>query len=291
MNLINQRQNERSSIELLAAQRNVYSSAKRLLGIYATLAIPFLIGLNTLGKHYALEMLKLDLTNWIAIFALTLTLFDVLWLKSKVVQLQEKAATIQEQFDRYVYNLHWDPIIVGAKVSSHDISKQASSYSKSHDINRLSNWYSVEVSNHHERKGILLCQSENLGWDIELRTSYIFYVSLFIIAYIFAILGTALHKEASLTEFIMSYIIPSMPLLTYFRGVYIEQRRAIDAKKALSESLDNALSQPRVSKKTIESIQFQIYTNRKSNPLIFDWFNHLKSKKLQELVTRVTQGR
>ncbi|WP_226978091.1 S-4TM family putative pore-forming effector [Vibrio navarrensis] len=131
--------------------------------------------------------------------------------------------------------------------------------------------------------------SSNRG--VELRTSYIFYVSLFIIAYIFAILGTALHKEASLTEFIMSYIIPSMPLLTYFRGVYIEQRRAIDAKKALSESLDNALSQPRVSKKTIESIQFQIYTNRKSNPLIFDWFNHLKSKKLQELVTRVTQGR
>ncbi|MCK6263812.1 S-4TM family putative pore-forming effector [Vibrio sp. ZSDE26] len=291
MNLINQRQNERSSIELIAAQRHIYSSAKWLLGIYAFLAIPFLILANTVGKHYAITLFNIDLTNWIAILALVLTLFDVLWLKTKVIQLQEKAATIQEQFDRYVYNLHWNPISLGNKVSIHEISKHAVTYSNKHNLTELNNWYSEEVSNHNERKGILLCQSESLGWDIELRTSYIFYVSVFIVLYLLAIFSTALYEKVSLTDFILSYIIPSLPLLTYFRGVYVEQRRAIDSKKALSVSLDEALSKPIVSLKTIESLQFQIYTNRKSNPLIFDWFNRIKSKNLQELVTTVTKTR
>ncbi|WP_230850209.1 S-4TM family putative pore-forming effector, partial [Vibrio harveyi] len=90
-----------------------------------------------------------------------------------------------------------------------------------------------------------------MGWDIELRTSYIFYVSLFIVLYLLAIFSTALYEKVSLTDFILSYIIPSLPLLTYFRGVYIEQRRAIDSKKALSTSLDEALSKPIVSLKTV----------------------------------------
>ena len=290
MNLINQRQNEIRSIELLAAQRTTYSNAKLLLGIHAILAIPVIILLNTLIKSYILIKFNIDLTNWIAIFSLTLTFTDILWLRTKVTQLQEKGAIIQEEFDRYVYQLNWDSILIGEKTSDHEIKKQSIKYLKSKKIDSLRNWYSIEVSNHDEKKGILLCQSENLGWDIELRTSYVFYVSLFILVYIVSVLITAILNNINLNSFILSYIIPSMPIITYFRGIYLEQCRAINSKKTLKQSLDHALIQKKISKNIILSIQLQIYNNRKSNPLIFDWFNYIKFKKLQKLITDVTRS-
>ncbi|EHN70762.1 S-4TM family putative pore-forming effector [Aliivibrio fischeri] len=290
MNQINQRQNAPRSIKLLAAQRQTYSSAKTLLGTYVFFAIPVMLLVNLALKPIILKYYSYDLTNIIAVLALLLTSLDVLWLKNHVRALQEKAATIQEEFDRYVYNLKWDSIALGEKVSNVCIEKMYSNYSNSNDISKLHDWYTPTVSQHPERKGILLCQSENLGWDIELRTSYIAYVVIFITLFILSLLFFGVSNNAALDYFIMAYLIPSMPLLTYFRNVYSEHRRAIKDKTMLRENLSNALDTQNIKRKTVESIQFQILNNRKSNPLIFDFFNYVKSDKLQRLVTNVTQS-
>lgn len=290
MNQINQRQNAPRSIKLLAAQRQTYSLAKTLLGTYVFFAIPVMLFVNLALKPIVLKHYSYDLTNIIAVLALLLTFLDILWLKNHVRALQEKAATIQEEFDRYVYNLKWDPIALGEKVSNVYIEKMYSKYSNSNDISKLHDWYTPAVSQHPERKGILLCQSENLGWDIELRTSYIAYVVIFITLFILSLLFFEISNKVTLEYFIMAYLIPSMPLLTYFRNVYSEQSRAIKDKTMLRENLSNALETQNIKRKTVESIQFQILNNRKSNPLIFDFFNYVKSNKLQRLVTSVTQS-
>ncbi|MGL1103429.1 S-4TM family putative pore-forming effector [Vibrio parahaemolyticus] len=290
MNQINQRQNAPRAIKLLAAQRQTYSSAKTLMGTYVFFAIPAILFLNLALKPIVLKQYSYDLTNIIAVLALLLTFLDVLWLKNHVRALQEKAATIQEEFDRYVYNLKWDPISLGEKVSNVCIEKMYSKYSNSNDISKLHDWYTPSVSQHPERKGVLLCQSENLGWDIELRTSYIVYVVIFITLFFLSLLFFGVSNKVTLDYFIMAYLIPSMPLLTYFRNVYSEHLRAIKDKTMLRDNLSNALNTQNIKRKTIESIQFQILNNRKSNPLIFDFFNYVKSNKLQRLVTSVTQS-
>lgn len=290
MNQINQRQNATRSIKLLAAQRQTYSSAKALLGTYVFFAIPVMLLVNFVLKPIVLKNYSYDLTNTIAVLALLLTFLDVLWLNNHVRALQEKAATIQEEFDRYVYNLKWDPIVLGEKVSNICIEKMYSKYSNSNDISKLHDWYTPTVSQHSERKGILLCQSENLGWDIELRASYMVYVVIFIALFILSLFFFGVSNKATLDDFIMAYLIPSMPLLTYFRNVYSEHRRAIKDKTMLRENLSNTLDTQNIKRKAVESIQFQILNNRKSNPLIFDFFNYIKSNKLQRLVTSVTQS-
>ncbi len=245
---------------------------------------------NLIIKPLVLKNFSYDLTNIIAVSALLLTFLDVLWLKNHVRSLQEKAATIQEEFDRYVYNLKWDAIVLGEKVSSVFIEKMYNKYSHSNDTHKLHDWYTSTVSQYPERKGILLCQNECLGWDIELRTSYIAYVTMFITCFVLVLLFYGVSNEVTIEHFIMAYLIPSMPLLAYFRNVYTEHCRAIEDKTMLRESLSRALGAQNIKRKTIEGIQFQILNNRKSNPLIFDSFNYIKSKKLQKLVSGVTRS-
>ncbi|MFR9701025.1 S-4TM family putative pore-forming effector [Aeromonas sanarellii] len=290
MNQINQRQNLPKSIKLLAAQRQTYSNAKSLLGIYALLAIPLMLLVNLVLKPFILNHYEFDLTNLIAILALLLTLLDVLWLKDYVRTLQEKAATIQEEFDRYVYNLKWDPILLGEKVSDVCVEKMYSKYAESHELSKLHDWYTPTVSQHSELKGILLCQNENVGWDIELRNSYIAYVLVFIIIFVLSLIYLGVSNKATLESFIMSYFIPSMPILIYFRNAYSDHRKAVKDKTKLRDSLKNALDSQNIKIKTVESIQFQILNNRKTNPLIFDFFNYIKSERLQRLITSATKS-
>lgn len=290
MNQINQRQNSPKSIKLLAAQRQTYSNAKALLGIYVLLAIPLMLLVNLVLKPFILNHYGFDLTNLIAVLALLLTLLDVLWLKDYVRTLQEKAATIQEEFDRHVYNLKWDPIILGEKVSDVRVEKMYNKYANSHDLSKLHDWYTPTVSQHSERKGILLCQNENVGWDIELRNSYIAYVIVFNTIFILSLIYFGVSNKATLESFIMSYFIPSMPILTYFRNAYSDHCKAVKDKAKLRDSLKNALDSQNIKIKTVESIQFQILNNRKTNPLIFDFFNYLKSERLQRLITSATKS-
>jgi hypothetical protein len=290
MNQINQRQNSPKSIKLLAAQRQTYSNAKILLGIYVFLAIPLMLLVNVILKPIILNQYEFDLTNSIAIFALLLTFIDVLWLKNYVKVLQEIAATIQEEFDRYVYNLKWDPIALGEKVPDVYVEKMYVKYAESNDVSKLHDWYTPTVSQHSERKGILLCQNENIGWDIELRNSYIAYVVIFITLFILSSIYLGVSNKATLEEFIMSYLIPSMPILTYFRNIYSNHCRAIKDKTKLRDCLRHALDSQSIKRKMIESIQFQIFNNRKNNPLIFDFFNYIKSESLQKLVTSATKS-
>ncbi|PSB84360.1 hypothetical protein C5F64_13410 [Photobacterium damselae subsp. damselae] len=289
MNLINDKQNEESSIDLLAAQRQMYSSAKIRLGIYATLAFPVIFILNIVIKPMVTNHYAYDLTNSIAVFALFLTLVDIFWLKNSVLTLQEKAATIQEEFDRRVYGFPWDSILNGEKVSPIEITKYSRAYKNKYGIEGLKNWYSPDIQNQSERKGILLCQNENLGWDVELRRAYIYLITLFSLILLLITFGMALYFDTSLNSFIMSFLIPSMPLLAFFRGMYNDQMKAIKDKESLKKSVENALLSSQIKKKTLEHIQLQIFNSRKSNPLIFDWFNKLYHKNLQSLVTSVTQ--
>ncbi|WP_234911753.1 S-4TM family putative pore-forming effector, partial [Vibrio anguillarum] len=81
MTNINVRQNERISLERIAAQRQTYSEAKLRIGIYLVFSVFIMILLNFIAKPLLIndEFLniigfkKIDITNYIAIYALLLS--------------------------------------------------------------------------------------------------------------------------------------------------------------------------------------------------------------------------
>ncbi|WP_404973672.1 S-4TM family putative pore-forming effector [Vibrio campbellii] len=285
-NEIVKRQNQDKSISLLCSQRYIYSRAKTYQSFYTIFALPLMLVLTLLIKPFFLAEFQLDLTNYIAIYALVLTFFETMWLKSKVLDYQEIAARIQEQFDRYVYGFDWSSILSGDKVSKHDVLKFSKSYKG--DIDGLKNWYSTSVSETNLNKGILLCQNENLGWDIELRSKFINVINLFLISLSFLIILSALYNKVTLEGFILSYVIPFTPVIIYYRGNSKNHQMAIESKKKLKSLIEEAFEEENLSLENLEEIQVQIFHARKYNPMIPDWFNKINHSKLQENVTEVT---
>ncbi|AXN05141.1 hypothetical protein DD610_13195 [Vibrio anguillarum] len=89
MTNINVRQNERISLERIAAQRQTYSEAKLRIGIYLVFSVFIMILLNFIAKPLLIndEFLniigfkKIDITNYIAIYALLLSFVELVYLK------------------------------------------------------------------------------------------------------------------------------------------------------------------------------------------------------------------
>ncbi|MEJ1392968.1 MAG: S-4TM family putative pore-forming effector [Candidatus Sedimenticola sp. (ex Thyasira tokunagai)] len=278
MNKINERQNKQSSIDKLAAQNQLYGDAKKRLGVYLLLSIPLMIILNIAVKPALLnDCLNLgwtfDLTDSIALFALMLAGYDLIYLKRHISALKQKAAKIQEDFDCTVYDLEWNTLLCGDKECELEIKKSSDKYSnKGKDRAKFSDWYTPEVENIDQIKAILVCQKENLGWDIEQRTKFIYFISIVSIM-VFAIsLIAGFYFEISLKSLILSAIIPSWPALSFAITNYFENKEAIQEKKLLKSAVDRVEDIKIPTIKYARNIQNLIFLNRKNNCLIFDWF-------------------
>lgn len=277
MNQIKIRQNEPESIDKLAAQKQIYSDAKNLIGWYLVLSIPVMILLNIVVKPLLLNdsvgLGKIDLTDYIAVFALLLTIFELALVKPKVSQLKEKAAKIQEEFDCYVLNIEWNEILCGNKPCGSDVRTFADkSDLKGNDRSKFINWYTEGVHQVDSVRAALLCQNENLGWDISQRLKYVKLVNRALVAFIVVSLCAGFYADSSLRSLILSVVIPSLPFISYAITNYHENREAIEKKKALKAATEKVDAIANPTSKYVRNIQNLIYWNRVNNSLIFDWF-------------------
>ncbi len=277
MNQINTRQNEPESIDKLAAQKQIYSDAKKRIGWYLVLSIPVMILLNTVVKPLflkdALGLGKIDLTDYIAVFALLLTIFELALVKPKVSQLKEKAAKIQEELDCYVLDIEWNEILCGNKPCGSDVRTFADkSDLKGNDRSKLSDWYTTGVEQVDSVRAALLCQNENLGWDINQRQKYVKLVSGALLAFLVVTFCAGFYADSSLKAIIMSVVIPSLPFISYAITNYHENHEAIEKKRALKAATEKVDAIANPTSKYVRNIQNLIYLNRANNCLIFDWF-------------------
>ncbi len=277
MNQINTRQNEPDSIDKLAAQKQIYSDAKNLIGWYLVLSIPVMIVLTVIVKPLLLinwfGIGKVDLSDWIAIFALLLTIFELGLIKPKVSLLKEKAAKIQEEFDCYVLGIEWNEILCGNKPCGSDVRTFADkSDVKGNDRSKFSDWYTTGVEQVDSVRAALLCQNENLGWDINQRQKYVKLVGGALVVFLVVTFCAGFYADSSLKAIIMSVVIPSLPFISYAITNYHENREAIEKKKALKAATEkvDAIANPTL--KYVRNIQNLIYWNRANNSLIFDWY-------------------
>ena len=154
MNNINLKQNESSSIDLLFAQRYLYTSAKKyfiwrtIIAIFIAIIGPLLTSLNSLISAY------------VALFVLIYVLADNFLLEKIEISKKVIAAKTQELFDVYVYDMPWNTIVVGEKPEQEVIDFILLN-NKNRDSTILMNWYPEENSQVELLKGIFLCQYSN----------------------------------------------------------------------------------------------------------------------------------
>ncbi|MDP2561183.1 S-4TM family putative pore-forming effector [Psychrobium sp. 1_MG-2023] len=283
MNNFNTNQNSDVAIDKLAAQNQLYGDAKNRLGLYLVLSIPVMILLNIIVKPLLInDTFRLgwnfDLTDSIAFYALLLTMFELVYLKPQISKLKQKAAKIQEDFDCTVYELEWNDILCDSKPCESEIKNSSDKYTKKGKSRAVfANWYTPDVEQIDQVKAILVCQKENLGWDVSQRTKFICFISSISIVVFLLSLIVAFFLDFTLQSFILSAIIPSLPAISFSITNYFENKEAIASKEKLKEATEKVENIRNPTIKYARNIQNLIYLNRVNNSLIFDWFyNYLR---------------
>ncbi len=269
---IAKRQNEKDSLELLAAQRFVYSIAKKFrnpriwFSLILTAIAPIIIILfPTLKIHLGI------IGGVWAIIAYLLSLDE-----TKKVKI---AATIQEEFDTHVFALDWNEILVGHKVSHEIIHNYSLKYK---DKSEFQNWYG-DLKGINNTLSILICQRSNLVWDWRLRRTFarviIVFLSIFLIAGI--IISTTNHL--ALDTYLLSILLPSAS--AYILGVkeIIDNFNCASSKESLEKKIygiwEKCIENSTIpGKSEMRQIQDRIYLLRTNTALIPDyWYNKYKS--------------
>jgi hypothetical protein len=283
MNQIPASQVTEKQMERLRAQRALYSRAKTLLGIHVTLSVPFAVLWSILAIFYP------DSKIYAAVWGIGVALLDVVFFTREQKSLKSKAAKIQEAFDCDVLGLDWRSIHVGGKPDPEDIvrwSRRADPEAK------LKDWYPPAVGQLPLPLARAICQRANCWWDAELRRRYA-RMSVGVVAAILAItVITGIIGHFQVDQWILTGIVPLVPVFMLGLRQSIEQNEAADrldalrrhAEKMWTEILTGA-SDEKVTQESRE-LQDEIFDHRRRNPLIFDWIYNLLRDGQEEQMNR-----
>ena len=272
-----ERQELPENIELLAAQKNIYSRAKNIIGFQMTLSVPVALcaAITTIVKP--------DLNGYIAIWGILVVLFDLFVFTPWVKRLQDNAARIQELFDIKVLGLNWNEISVGKRPDPELIHEEAKKHGLEEDkITGLKKWYPISIDRTPEIFGIIISQRSNVWWDARMRRKYTLSIRILLVSIALGLTGYGLYEKKDMFEF-LAYIIAPLAS-TYIFGYrqmmdHGDAADRLDKLKELAEKIwSDAMDGKDVAILRLESrmLQDQIFDHRKKNPPIFDflfrWF-------------------
>lgn len=272
MNDIIEKQNSEKQLLRLAAQRQLYSTAKRIFGAQLFLGGPIAV-------ICAISALALpSVEGYVAVWAVVITLCDLFWLELWQKRLKDRAAKIQEMFDCDVLNLSWNDIKVGKKPDAELVKEQADKYFK-HIQNPLplSNWYPTVVGSLPIDMARIVCQRSNCWWDSSQRKHYATIVVTTLAVICLSILVVGLIGGLTLEKFFLVIVAPLLPAVVIGIRQYSDQMEAAERLDKLKEHADElwtAACQPYpASDLAIKSrfLQDEIFENRRKSPFVFDW--------------------
>ena len=291
------RQDRPEQLNCLAAQRQLYSRAKQLSYLQLILSVPLIViisiatlVLNDNVLAHKIGVQQADI-SWVAAFVgVMVTLIDLIIITPIINGFRDKAAKIQELFDTSVFDMQWSDVAVGAKPDYEEISKYSSRIrGKQEEYNKLKCWYSDKLDGIPVSASTVICQRSNLFWDSDLRKYFSIIVGIIAFSLVIFLLVVGLYKGLTLKIFFLIVFAPSLPIIVYATRQWIDNRKAISRLTTLKELLNATwieISSGDDNDNHIldraRKLQDQIYLNRKSNPLIFDWIYELRKSKQHE---------
>lgn len=285
MNEILNTQNEQSNIDLLAAQRKLYSKAKRVFVFQTILAVPGVIVWSALVAYDA------DLQIYAAYWGVVISLLDFAftrWSNS----LKEKAAKIQELFDCNVLKISWNTLKVGMRPALELIKENATEYKKRAKKHPpLVDWYNRNIDAFTLPLARLVCQRINCSWDYQLQQKYAIAIAIITSILCVIVFGVGFVGGYTMEKFLLAVLVPLMPVfLLGFREYFshkdaaarIEQLRA-HTQQLWERAVKKKLKDEELTRAS-RQLQDEIFNHRRNNPLVFDWiYNRLWGKEEEQI--------
>jgi hypothetical protein len=273
-------QNEEKQLHRLAAQRQLYATAKRVFGWQVIIGGPVAIA----GAVFVL--LRPEFKVYVASWGLLVALCDLFWLTPWQKSLRGNAARIQEAFDCDVLGLKWNDLKAGKHPDPELVKAESTKYEKwANTMPPITDWYSVKADELPLHVGRIICQRASIRWDSTQRRQYAAWL-VGIVALIFVVVcGLALIRDASLEGLLLKGILPLSPALLIALRQFTEQREAADRLDKLKDHCGtlwkDALSGESKSALTVMSrnLQDEILENRRKAPPVLDFiFKRLRSE-------------
>ncbi|MGE7022103.1 S-4TM family putative pore-forming effector [Solibacillus cecembensis] len=224
---INVKQNEPESLRLLAAMRFLYGRAKILRSsrVCITVMLPIV---SILSLNYFPNFKE----GLAFVAAIWLVLNRVLFIEIEK-KMVKNAAKIQEKFDVDLFNISWNNLLVGEKIPIERI-RELNEKSQEKEGN-LKDWYPGLKSSDHFFN-VLLAQKTSIIWDIELRKLYKWILYIILGLYIGIIFGICFFMEFPTQTLIISFLVPSFPLILHLYETAIGHRQRYESlEKVLSK--------------------------------------------------------
>lgn len=251
------RQNEEKAIAMLAAQRQLYNDAKKLgtISIVLSVWLPFAMALILLFLPE-----ESTCKNVSYILAIVSMLFSFV-VDKHINDKKKLAAFIQQKFDVYVYNMPWDERIFGKQKN---VNQDIVTYSKqiienSDKKERLYNWYTPTVDNRDLLTSILLCQRENLSWDVGLRKRYRLSSIIMIVFLCLLVIVMGLWQNESIAMLLWRFAF-IVPMLEWLFDTVKTLNKDMERLKELDEIINNDVSK---TMDELQDIQKMIFEHRK----------------------------
>lgn len=281
------RENQPRNIERLAAQKEMYFQAKRLflwqfiITVFITVVLTFVgLALPYFGSTFD--------WNWVrGGYGVIVAVLDLFLMSHFINQLRQKAASVQELFDCDVLDLEWNKECVGEKPLPEDIKKYADKHLRRvKNYNKLQTWYAATISEVDGIAAKVICQRSNFSYDSAIRRSFLYGVVGISIAIIIICLFIGLILNVGTRTLVTAAALPVLPVLSFLGKLareHLTSMKNLDGLKSSVTSLwTEVLSGTATNVETrLRRIQDKIYSNRKSSPLIPEWFYDWKRPGLE----------
>lgn len=296
------RENIEDNIFKLAAMRRLYSIGKRFMGIQYILDVPVIILLALVPilltyTQLATSNLSTGKFNlYFDFYSIAITIIDYLCINPLITKYKYTAACIQEDFDCTVLLLRKNEI-KDSCFNNEDIFNYANKYKKKClDFESIKNWYTPDtISKLPLPVGRILCQRINCWWDSSLRRNFRRDIKISISFMFFFLFLLSIVGGLTLPKFITNVIFPFFPAFTLFIRQIQENTIAIKGLEEAKNKADELWSKILTSNSNnlenlSRELQDEIFQNRKSNPLIFDWY-YRQYKNCQQNNTDYSGGK
>ena len=291
MNDINKQQSEENQIILLAAQNELYSTAKTILSWQIMVSVIGMILFSMLVAIFP----KLKTLN--AFLGVLITFLDIYWLSPLQSYLKTTAARIQELFDCTVLEIPWNDLKVGARPDIDTIITYSQKYRlKNQGYDALKNKYPSVIDQLPISKARIQCQRINCVWDSRLHSLYCLYIKILLGISFGVIFLVGIYNGVRFDNLFLGILVPLMPAFVLGIRLIQEHSSTVSKMKNLKNHVDHIWQMMKENKFTDEqsryearTIQNEIYDQRAQGPLVFDWCYKLVGPQLEYQINKIAE--
>ncbi|TCL02083.1 S-4TM family putative pore-forming effector [Sodalis ligni] len=283
------------NVQRQMAIRRLYSKAKYVNSVNFIFSAVIPVALTALSAIFRSNgiITGQKIAPYFGYYGIAILLFTLMtgwW----VSLLKNKAATIQEMYDCDLFGLAWNELKCGTKIARDDVFRAARHYirrPKKRDLFTL--WYIKKDYDLPELILSLLCQRENIGWDLSQRRILKRFLWGILVISLIALLTYGLFYRIRLEDFLY-YVVFLLPLFRHFILQLNENIKTLSRSGRVKGFIEKKLNELKEQQsadgvklaENIRMIQDEIFSHRISSTPVPDflhaWYRRFNDEIAQD---------